>query len=137
MPKGVMISHHALIANVSLLKICLHRASLTFPLQVAQTAKTRWPEKDFEKGDIVDDERWIGFLPLYHAYGQMYANLMSCKFHVPIYIMRQFIYEDYLRCIQNAKITDLQVAPPILVMLAKRPETKKCMWRTAWALNEI
>lgn len=109
MPKGVMISHHALIANV------------------AQTAKIRWPQKDFEGGDKVENERWIGFLPLYHAYGQMYANLMACKFHVPIYIMRQFIYEDYLRCIQNAKITDLQVAPPILVMLAKRPETKKCI----------
>ncbi|KAF2165619.1 hypothetical protein M409DRAFT_55516 [Zasmidium cellare ATCC 36951] len=106
MPKGVMISHHALIANV------------------AQTAKIRWPDKDFDRGDTVEDERWIGFLPLYHAYGQMYANLMSCKFHVPIYIMRQFVYTDYLKCIQEARITDLQVAPPILVMLAKRPETK-------------
>ncbi|EME41195.1 hypothetical protein DOTSEDRAFT_73577 [Dothistroma septosporum NZE10] len=107
MPKGVMISHHALIANVE------------------QTAKTRWPEKDFSKGDRVTDERWIGFLPLYHAYGQMYANLMALKFQVPIYIMRQFIYEDYIRCIEKAHITDLQVAPPILVMMAKRPETAK------------
>lgn len=105
MPKGVMISHHGLIANV------------------AQTAVIRWPEKDFSKGDKVTDERWIGFLPLYHAYGQMYANLMTVKFDVPIYIMRQFVYEDFLRCIQDARITDLQVAPPVLIMLSKRPET--------------
>lgn len=107
MPKGVMISHHALIANVE------------------QTAKIRWPEKDFSKGDRVTDERWIGFLPLYHAYGQMYANLMAVKFQVPIYIMRQFVYEDYIRCIERAQVTDLQVAPPILIMMAKRPETQK------------
>ncbi|CAK4031920.1 4-coumarate-- ligase 3 [Lecanosticta acicola] len=107
MPKGVKISHHSLIANV------------------AQTAKIRWPKKDFAKGDIVTDERWIGFLPLYHAYGQMYANLMAAKFSIPIYIMRQFVYEDFLRCVQDAKVTDLQVAPPVLVMLSKRPETEK------------
>lgn len=107
MPKGVMISHSALIANVE------------------QTAAVRWPNLDFAKGDKVESERWIGFLPLYHAYGQMYACLMAVKHHVPIYIMRQFIYEDYLRCIQDVRVTHLQVAPPVLVMMAKRPETKK------------
>lgn len=102
-----MISHSALIANVE------------------QTAAVRWPNLDHKKGEKVKGERWIGFLPLYHAYGQMYANLMAVKFGVPIYIMRQFVYEDYLRCIQDAKVTDLQLAPPILVMMAKRPETNK------------
>lgn len=100
-----MIAHSALIANVE------------------QTAAVRWPELDFNKGDKVN-ERWIGFLPLYHAYGQLYANLLAVRFGVPIFIMRQFIYEDFLRCIQDNKITDLQLAPPVLVMMAKRPETK-------------
>ena len=107
MPKGVMIGHHGLIANVE------------------QTAKIRWPGLDYKNGDKVKDERWLGFLPLYHAYGQMYAVMLACKFRVPIYIMRQFIYEDYLRAIQDYKITHLQVAPPVLVMMAKRPETQK------------
>lgn len=102
-----MISHSALIANVE------------------QTAAVRWPQLDYKNGEKVTNERWIGFLPLYHAYGQMYANLMAVKFHVPIYIMRQFVYEDYLRCIQDVKVTHLQLAPPVLVMMAKRPETNK------------
>ncbi|USW55490.1 Putative AMP-dependent synthetase/ligase, AMP-binding, AMP-binding enzyme domain, ANL [Septoria linicola] len=107
LPKGVMIGHHGLISNVE------------------QTACIRWPGLDYKNGDKVQNERWLGFLPLYHAYGQMYAVMMACKFQVPIYIMRQFIYEDFLRAIQDYKITDLQVAPPVLVMMAKRPETQK------------
>ncbi|KAM3421428.1 hypothetical protein BST61_g1822 [Cercospora zeina] len=106
LPKGVMIGHHGLIANVE------------------QTARILWQDVDYKNGEKVQ-ERWLGFLPLYHAYGQMYAVMMACKFSVPIYIMRQFVYEDYLRAIQDYKVTHLQVAPPVLVMMAKRPETSK------------
>lgn len=104
LPKGVCISHHALIANVE------------------QTIFMRWYPglKPGEK----PKERWVGFLPLYHAYGQLYVNLMATKVCVPIYIMKQFVYSEFLRCIQEYKITHLQVAPPILVMMNKRPETK-------------
>jgi len=45
------------------------------------------------------------------------------KTGVPIYVMKQFVYTDFLAAIQKYKITDLQVAPPILIMLSKRPET--------------
>ncbi|KAM3069130.1 hypothetical protein ACMFMG_010655 [Clarireedia jacksonii] len=38
--------------------------------------------------------------------------------------MKAFVFPEFLRCIQEYKITDLAVAPPILVMLSKRPETK-------------
>ena len=104
LPKGVCISHHALIANVE------------------QTIFMRWyPEL---KPDEKPQEKWIGFLPLYHAYGQLYVNLMATKVQVPIYIMKQFVYSEFLRCIQEYQITHLQVAPPILVMMNKRPETK-------------
>ena len=68
-------------------------------------------------------ERWVGFLPLYHAYGQLYTIIMAAKLQIPVYVMKQFVYEDFLKVIQNHKITHLQVAPPILVMLTKRPET--------------
>ena len=103
LPKGVCISHHALIANV------------------VQTIFMRWYPglKDGEK----PNERWVGFLPLYHAYGQLYVNLMATKVRVPTYIMKQFMYSDFLQHIQDYKITHLQVAPPILVMMDKRPET--------------
>ncbi len=70
-------------------------------------------------------ERWVGFLPLYHAYGQLFTILVACKREVPVYVMKSFVYEQFLRIIQDHKITALQVAPPIMVMLDKRPETPK------------
>ena len=39
--------------------------------------------------------------------------------------MKQFVYGDFLQAIQDFKITHLQIAPPILVMFSKRPETGK------------
>ena len=68
-------------------------------------------------------ERWIGFLPLYHAYGQLNTMLMAAKLNVPVYIMSAFVYENMLEIIQNHKITELQVAPPILVLMSKHPAT--------------
>ncbi|KAJ0306357.1 hypothetical protein COL516b_004816 [Colletotrichum fioriniae] len=106
LPKGVCVSHHNLIANVE------------------QTIYMRYAEKPYSFENR-PRERWIGFLPLYHAYGQLYAVLMAMKLDVPIYIMKEFRYEDFLFAIGKHKITNLQVAPPILVMLSKRPETAR------------
>ncbi|KXH41281.1 4-coumarate-CoA ligase 2 [Colletotrichum salicis] len=106
LPKGVCVSHHNLIANVE------------------QTIYLRYAEKPYTFENR-PRERWIGFLPLYHAYGQLYAVLMATKLSVPIYIMKEFRYEDFLFAIGKYKITNLQVAPPILVMLSKRPETAR------------
>ena len=103
LPKGVCVSHHNLIANV------------------AQTIAARWPDADMDNPKL--NEKWIGFLPLYHAYGQLFVNLMATKCGVPVYVMKQFVYEDFLKHIQRYKISHLQVAPPIMVMLTKRPET--------------
>ena len=106
LPKGVCVSHHNLIANVE------------------QTIFTKFLGKEDEAHDRLP-ERWVGFLPLYHAYGQLYTILLAAKLKVPVYIMKHFVYEDLLRLIQTQKVTHLHVAPPILVMLAKRPETVK------------
>ena len=48
---------------------------------------------------------------------------MAPKLGFPVYIMKQFVYDQFLKVIQTHRITHLQVAPPILVMLSKRPET--------------
>jgi acyl-coenzyme A synthetase/AMP-(fatty) acid ligase len=47
---------------------------------------------------------------------------MAVKEHVPVIAMKAFVLEDYLQIIQDRKITRLQTVPPILIMLAKRPE---------------
>ncbi|KAL2867775.1 acyl--CoA ligase [Aspergillus lucknowensis] len=108
LPKGVCVSHRNLIANV---EQTIFMRDLETPHALVPAAR---PE-----------ERWIGFLPLYHAYGQLFACMMAPKLNFPIYIMRHFVYEDFLATIQAHRITHLQVAPPILIMLDKRPETPK------------
>jgi acyl-CoA synthetase (AMP-forming)/AMP-acid ligase II len=70
-------------------------------------------------------ERWLGFLPLYHAYGQTYAVLIATKQNIPIQIMKAFQFEEYLGLVQKHRITRLQTVPPIMVMLSKRPEVQK------------
>lgn len=106
LPKGVEVSHYNLIANLE------------------QTIFMRYLHKPWN-ADTRPRETWIGFLPLYHAYGQLYAIAMAQKLQVPIHIMKKFEYEEFLRVIQQHKVTHLQVAPPIMVMLSKRPETAK------------
>lgn len=102
LPKGVCVSHHNLIANI------------------VQTVYMFYPDKNNPPR-----ERWIGFLPLYHAYGQLWTILIAVKLNMPVYIMKQFLYEEFLLTIQKQKITNLHLVPPILVMLSKRPETAK------------
>ncbi|VUC20034.1 unnamed protein product [Clonostachys rosea] len=106
LPKGVCVSHGNLIANVD------------------QTIFMRYGLRPYSFENR-PQERWIGFLPLYHAYGQLYTILMAIKLNVPIYIMAEFRYEDFLFAVSKYRITSLQVAPPILVMLSKRPETSR------------
>jgi acyl-CoA synthetase (AMP-forming)/AMP-acid ligase II len=106
LPKGVEVSHHNLIANLD------------------QTIYMRYLRKPWN-ADTRPREVWIGFLPLYHAYGQLYTIAMAQKLQIPVYILKQFQYEEFLRVIQTHKVTHLQVAPPIMVMLSKRPETAK------------
>lgn len=106
LPKGVCVSHFNLVANVE------------------QTIFMRYAHKPFPFSSR-PQERWIGFLPLYHAYGQLYTILMAVRLNVPVYVMAEFRYEDFLLSIGKYKITSLQVAPPILVMLSKRRETMR------------
>lgn len=106
LPKGVEVSHHNLVANLE------------------QTIYMRYLNKPWN-ADTRPRETWIGFLPLYHAYGQLYAIAMAQKLQIPIYVMKKFEYEPFLQTIQDRKVTHLQVAPPIMVMLSKRPETAK------------
>jgi len=106
LPKGVEVSHHNLVANLE------------------QTIFIRYANKPWDHTNR-PREAWLGFLPLYHAYGQLYTIAMAQKLQIPVYIMKQFQYEEFLRIIQTHKITCLQVAPPIMIMLSKRPETSK------------
>jgi 4-coumarate--CoA ligase len=64
-----------------------------------------------QQNDTLENARWIGFLPLYHAYGQLYSCMMSMLLATPVYVMSKFDFEEYLRVIQRYQITTLQLVP--------------------------
>ncbi|KAK8215737.1 4-coumarate-CoA ligase [Phyllosticta capitalensis] len=103
LPKGVCVTHANLVANA------------------AQTLYTR----TMYKPRPLPKETWVMFLPLYHAYGQMYAMMLAVKLRAAVYVMRGFDFGALLQTIQDRRVTDLQIAPPIAVLLAKRPEPSK------------
>ena len=106
LPKGVMITHANLIANS---EQALHLKFANDP------ARRHMPS----------EERWIGFLPLYHAFGQLHTIILAIKLTTPVYVMSAFDFEKLLQIIQDRRITSMAVAPPILVLLSKHPATQK------------
>ncbi|KAF4556584.1 AMP-binding enzyme-like protein 17 [Elsinoe fawcettii] len=112
LPKGVMISHQNIIANVCQ---SLYMRSLS-------SSKPTTPPS-FKPAKSQSSERWLGFLPLYHAYGQLWSVTAAAITLTPCFYMRAFSLVPFLSNIQQHRITHIQTAPPVLVMLAKRPET--------------
>ncbi|CAE7030508.1 hypothetical protein CFE70_004198 [Pyrenophora teres f. teres 0-1] len=106
MPKGVAVSHHNLIANLE-------------QTIVVKYAKKPWTAETRPR------ETWAGFLPLYHAYGQQYTICMALKLEITCYIMPKFEFEEFLRLVETYEVTHLHLAPPVMVMLSKRPEAAK------------
>lgn len=107
LPKGVCITHHNLIANSD------------------QTIYSKFQGTGYSIQNPGPPERWLAFLPLYHAYSQLFTMNIACKLQIPVYIMPKFVFEDYLKCIQQFRITSIHLVPPVLVMMAKRPETSQ------------
>jgi acyl-CoA synthetase (AMP-forming)/AMP-acid ligase II len=98
LPKGVMLTHRNLVANV---------------------AQTR-PLIDLQEG-----ERIIAVLPFFHIYGLTVLMNQGLQWGATVVTLPRFDLEDFLRTIQDHKITRAFVAPPILVALAKHPLVDK------------
>lgn len=111
-----MISHQNIIANATQ-SLYMRRLVSDDPTSLQNNA--------IADRTAPKEERWLGFLPLYHAYGQLWSISAACATLTPTYFMRSFSYPSWLAHIQKHRITHIQTAPPLLVMLAKRPETKR------------
>lgn len=57
--------------------------------------------------------------------GQTFYITISPKMGIPTYIMPKFDFPNFLQHIQDFKITSLNLAPPIAVLLAKSPLVSK------------
>jgi 4-coumarate--CoA ligase len=104
-PKGVEITHRNYVSNT---------------LQSAQIMENhpKYAEKK---------KKWValGYLPLYHAYGQNVLIAGNFNHVKPTYIMPKFDFIKLLEYIPKFKITDLNLVPPIAVALAKHPDVEK------------
>ena len=98
LPKGVMLSHRNLVAN-----ILQAEASL----------------------GMSDDDVVIGVLPFFHIYGMTVIMNMGIYNGITTVTMPRFDLEQFLSTIQEHKVTRAYVVPPIALALAKHPLVDK------------
>lgn len=95
LPKGVMLTHRNLVANVA---------------QCEQVLAT------------TDDESVVlAVLPFFHIYGLTVLMNLTLAQGATVVTLPKFDLESFLKAIQDHQVTKLYVAPPILVALAKHP----------------
>ena len=101
LPKGVMLSHRNVIADVLMI----------------QGAVGKW----YSSGK----DKFLGVLPFFHIYGL--TGLVHQPLHrgIELIVMPAFNLEVFLKTVQEHKITFIYVAPPVLVRLARDPMVDK------------
>ncbi|RDW61359.1 hypothetical protein BP5796_11251 [Coleophoma crateriformis] len=104
-PKGVEITHFNHVANATQF---IHMGTL-HPDTEARTAAAKL----------------LCFLPMYHAMAQAIFVSVAPKRQIPVYIMKRFDFVQVLELVQKFRITTLTMVPPVVVLLAKSPLTKK------------
>lgn len=95
LPKGVMLTHRNLVANVA---------------QCEQVLDT------IEEESVV-----LAVLPFFHIYGLTVLMNLTLAQGATVVTMPRFDLEGFLKAIQDHRVTKVYVAPPILVALAKHP----------------
>ena len=93
-PKGVMLSHRNLVANV-------------------QQCRTNI--------DLQASDRVLAVLPFFHIYGMTVLLNLALHQRASLVTMPKFDLEAFLTNIQTHRCTYLYIAPPIAVALAKHP----------------
>ena len=94
LPKGVMLTHRNLIANV---------------LQIDEEFK------------ITEDDVLIGVLPFFHIYGQTVIMNLGIRNGATVVTMPRFDLDQFLALIEQHRVTLANVVPPIALALAKHP----------------
>lgn len=98
LPKGVMLTHHNLIANVCQID-------------------------DIEAFD--ESAVLIGILPFFHIYGMVVVMSLTLYKGATIVTLPRFDLEQFLQTMQDYKISRGYLVPPIVLALAKHPLVDK------------
>lgn len=94
LPKGVMLTHHNLVANI-----------------VQTHAVLRLDETDTV----------LGLLPFFHIYGMVVIMNLALHSGATVVTMPRFDLEQFLETLEKYRITFANVVPPIVLALAKSP----------------
>ncbi|HEX5818595.1 MAG TPA: AMP-binding protein [Gemmatimonadales bacterium] len=94
LPKGVMLTHRNLAANV------------------VQTLATQ---------HIDDRDRIVAVLPFFHIYGMVVVLTLGLHVGATVVTMPRFELEPFLALMERHRITRAFLAPPAIVLLAKHP----------------
>lgn len=126
-PKGVMLSHRNIVANV-------------MQQVTGEGGNLSWNGGPDGKGDKV-----LAFLPFYHIYGKFWpANLilgvflsndgslgLTCLITQALYkgyhliVMSKFDIEKWCSHVQNYRVTFSYIVPPVVLLLGKHPAVDK------------
>jgi acyl-CoA synthetase (AMP-forming)/AMP-acid ligase II len=94
MPKGVMLTHRNLVANIA----------QTMPVERLQEGETT-----------------VGVLPFYHIYGMTIILSMALRCGATVVTMPRFEMEDFCALVEEHGIESGYLVPPIILGLAKSP----------------
>ena len=94
LPKGVMLTHHNLVANICQMQI---------------------------GSPIEPEDTLIGVLPFFHIYGQTVIMNQGLRAGATIVTMPRFDLDQFLALIERHSVTLAYVVPPIALALAKHP----------------
>lgn len=110
LPKGVMISHKNVIANV---------------LQMA-TFEGPWRKSLIEPGNQSDyTENVLGLLPLNHIYALVVIAHLGVYRGDGVIVLPKFEFKSFLEAIQKYKIACLYLVPPIIITMTKSRDVVK------------
>ena len=100
LPKGVMLTHRNLVANI---------------------CQSTYPESKVKTDDEYARERAIAVLPFFHIYGLVVIMNIPLYRGATVVTMPRFELAEFLRVIQDYRITRAWVVPPIVLAMAKHP----------------
>jgi acyl-CoA synthetase (AMP-forming)/AMP-acid ligase II len=112
LPKGVMLSHHNLVAELS---TAAARTDIAFP---------------------DDHDTLLAFLPFFHIYGIVIFLNYGLWSGATIVSTPRFDFEQFLDMLQRYGVTYLHLVPPVVVAMAKSPLVDKYdLSKVKWALS--
>src|SRR5882672_978782 len=112
LPKGVMLTHHNLVAELSAAN---GRPDIVFP---------------------GEQDTLLAFLPFFHIYGIVMFLTFALWRGATVVSTPRFDLEQYLEMVQRYGVTYLHLVPPVVIALAKHPIVDKYdLSKARWALS--